>query len=116
MGLSDGPSGKNPTCQYRRHKRRGFDPWIRKVPWRRAWQPTPVFFPGESYITSSRLIYFITGDLYLLTPFPIFPNPSPLPEATAALFSVSVYFFFLFLIPDTSKIKWYLSFSVKHFT
>ena len=25
-----------------------FDPWIRKIPWRRAWQPTPVFFPGES--------------------------------------------------------------------
>ena len=28
--------------------RRGFNPWIRKVPWWRAWQPTPVFLPGES--------------------------------------------------------------------
>ena len=26
-----------------------FDPWVRKIPWRRAWQPTPVFFPGESH-------------------------------------------------------------------
>ena len=26
----------------------GFDPWVRKIPWRRAWQPTPVFLPGES--------------------------------------------------------------------
>ena len=26
----------------------GFDPWVRKISWRRAWQPTPVFFPGES--------------------------------------------------------------------
>ena len=26
----------------------GFHPWIRKIPWRRAWQPTPVFFPEES--------------------------------------------------------------------
>ena len=26
----------------------GFDPWIGKIPWRRAWQPTPVFLPGES--------------------------------------------------------------------
>ena len=26
-----------------------FDPWVRKVPWRRAWQPTPVFLPGESH-------------------------------------------------------------------
>ena len=24
-----------------------FDPWVRKIPWRRAWQPTPVFLPGE---------------------------------------------------------------------
>ena len=29
--------------------RRGFCPWVRKVPWRRAWQPTPVFLPGESH-------------------------------------------------------------------
>ena len=28
--------------------RPGFDPWVRKIPWRRAWQPTPVFLPGES--------------------------------------------------------------------
>ena len=28
--------------------RRRFDPWVRKIPWRRAWQPTPVFLPGES--------------------------------------------------------------------
>ena len=27
----------------------GFDPWIGKIPWRRAWQPTPVFLPGESH-------------------------------------------------------------------
>ena len=44
------PSGsavKNlPQC--RRHRRCGFDPWVRKILWRRAWQPTPVFLPGES--------------------------------------------------------------------
>ena len=42
-----GASGKEPTCQCRRHKRHEFDPWVRKIPWRRAWQPTPVFLPGE---------------------------------------------------------------------
>ena len=26
-----------------------FDPWIRKILWRRAWQPTPVFLPGGSH-------------------------------------------------------------------
>ena len=29
------------------HKRLGFDSWVRKIPWRRAWQPTPVFLPGK---------------------------------------------------------------------
>ena len=29
--------------------RRRFDPWIGKIPWRRAWQATPVFLPGESH-------------------------------------------------------------------
>ena len=28
---------------------RGFDLWVRKVLWRRAWHPTPVFWPGESH-------------------------------------------------------------------
>ena len=29
-------------------KRCGLNPWIRKISWRRVWQPTPVFLPGES--------------------------------------------------------------------
>ena len=41
--------GKEPSCQCRRHKRCRFDPWVRKSPWRRAWQPTPVFLPTESH-------------------------------------------------------------------
>jgi len=28
-------------------RRPGFAPWVRKIPWRREWQPTPVFLPGE---------------------------------------------------------------------
>ena len=36
--------GKESACQ---SWRRGFDPWVGKIPWRRAWQPTPVFLPGE---------------------------------------------------------------------
>ena len=30
------------------HRGHRFDPWFRKSPWKRAWQPTPVFSPGES--------------------------------------------------------------------
>ena len=33
-------------CHHRKHR---FDPWIEKIPWRRAWQPTPVFLLGESH-------------------------------------------------------------------
>ena len=40
---------KKPTCQFRRHKRHGFDPWVGKIPWRRAQQLTPVFLPGDSH-------------------------------------------------------------------
>ena len=42
-------SGKEPFCQCRRHKRQGFDPWVRKIPRRRKWQPAPVFLPGVSH-------------------------------------------------------------------
>ena len=31
----------------KRFNRSRFDPWVRKIPWRRKWQPTPVFLPGE---------------------------------------------------------------------
>ena len=46
-GFPGGTGGKEPTCQCRRRKRCRFDPWVGKIPWRRDWQPTPVFLPGE---------------------------------------------------------------------
>ena len=42
VGFPDGASGKELTSQCRRCKRHGLDPWIRKIPWRRAWQPTSI--------------------------------------------------------------------------
>ena len=47
-GFLGGSSGKELTCQ-NRHRRRRFDPWVGKIPWRRAWQPPPVFLLGESH-------------------------------------------------------------------
>ena len=47
-GFPGGARGKESTFQSRRHKRYGFDPWVRKIPWKKKWQPTPVFLPGES--------------------------------------------------------------------
>ena len=43
-GLPGGSGHKESACQCRRP---GLDPWVGKIPWRRKWQPTPVFLPGE---------------------------------------------------------------------
>ena len=40
-------SAKESACQYRKCKGHGFNSWVRKIPWSRKWQPTPVFLPGE---------------------------------------------------------------------
>ena len=48
-GFSSGASGKGPASQCRRVKRHGFDPWVGKIAWKRAWQSTPVYLPGESH-------------------------------------------------------------------
>ena len=44
-GLPKALSSKESACQCRRFR---FDPWVGKIPWRRAWQPIPVLWPGES--------------------------------------------------------------------
>ena len=44
-GLPRWLNGKEPTRQC---KRCGLDPWVGKIPWKREWQPTPVFLPGKS--------------------------------------------------------------------
>ena len=47
MGFPGGTRAKEPTCQCKRHKRLRFDLWVRKIPWRRKWQPTPAFLPEK---------------------------------------------------------------------
>ena len=49
LGLPWWPTGKELSSQCRRRKSCGFDPWVRKIPWRRAWRSTPVFLPGGSH-------------------------------------------------------------------
>ena len=36
-------------CQSSRPRRHRFDPWVGEIPWKRVWQPTLVFLPGESH-------------------------------------------------------------------
>ena len=49
IGLSRWLSGKELAYQYRRCKRHGFYPWVRKIPWRRKQQHTSVFLTGKSH-------------------------------------------------------------------
>ena len=45
--IPGGASGKEPACQCRRCEGPVFSSWVRKITWRRVWQPTPVFLSGE---------------------------------------------------------------------
>ena len=56
-----GSTGKEPTCQCRRPKRCVFDPWVRKIPWRRAWQHIPVILAGKSHGQRSLVGYSLQG-------------------------------------------------------
>ena len=47
LGLRRCPRGSELICK--RHGRCSFDPWVRKIPWRRKWQPTAVLLPRESH-------------------------------------------------------------------
>ena len=58
MDLPSSSVGKESTCQCRRPR---FDPWVRKISWKRKWQPTPVFLPGKSHGLRSLLGYSPRG-------------------------------------------------------
>ena len=48
-GFPGDASGKELAYQCRRLNNFGFDTWVGKIPWRRAWQPTPIFLPEKSH-------------------------------------------------------------------
>ena len=58
MGLPWWLRGTESACW---HRRRGFDPWVGKSPWRRKWQSTPVFLPEESRGRRSLVGYHLRG-------------------------------------------------------
>ena len=58
MGCPSWLSSKEPTCQCRRH---GFNLWVRKISWRRKWQPTLVCLPGKSHGQRSLVAYSLWG-------------------------------------------------------
>ena len=96
---------KKPACQCRRHRKHGFYPWVGKIPWRRAWPPTPVFLPGESHGSSSHggawwaTVHRVTQSrtqlkglsknactFYLITRTPVILDQAPLHDFILAYF------------------------------
>ena len=51
---SDGSDGKDSACNA---KDPGFHHWVRKIPWKREWLPTPVFLPGECHGQRTLAVY-----------------------------------------------------------
>ena len=62
LDFPDGPDSKSICLQGGRPR---FDPWVGKIPWRRKWQPTPVFLPGESHGRRSQVDYSPWGHKHI---------------------------------------------------
>jgi len=60
---------KTPAANAGRHERQGFDPWIRKTPWRRAWQSTTVFLPENPMDRGSWKASFKLKNIFTVYPF-----------------------------------------------
>ena len=62
-------------------RRPGFNPWVRKIPWRREWQPTPVFLPRKSHGQKSLAGYSLWGhkelDMTEWLTLSLSPHPGP---------------------------------------
>ena len=70
-----GTSGSESTCQCSRLKRIRFNLCIRKIPWRRKWQPSPVFLPlspwmgetdGLQFMVSQRVSHWVTEHTHVI--------------------------------------------------
>ena len=81
-----GLSGTEPACQWRRCR---FNPWVRKIPWRRKCQPTPVLLPGKPHGPRSLAGY---------SPWCRLPSMGSPTVRHIWVTALSGLFFFLFLV------------------
>ena len=84
---------KNLPAKAGRLKGHGFNPWVRKIPWRRKWQPIPVFLSGKSHGQRSLAGYIhgVTKSWTRLNNYTFFLL-GKVPRATPSLLNL---FFFL---------------------
>ena len=104
-----------------RWRRLRFDPWVRKMPWRREWLPTPVFLPGEFHGQRSLIGYIIHGvarsRTQLSNEHTYTPSANNFSPKVSTWFSSKRNSFFYFLIRNTLPSCWVaveLSFTTKN--
>ena len=96
-GLSRWLTGKEAFCRCRRC---GFNPQIGKIPWRRRWQPTPVFLPGKSQGQRSLVGYshgVIKSQTWLSMHTPISLHPTGSDSGEPSSYTVSTFLLWLHL-------------------
>ena len=87
MGLPRRLTDKESACRCRRC---GFSPWVRTIPWRRAWQPTLVFLPGKSHRQRSLASY--SPQSHKESDMAEQLSMHPWPRGRPCLLSLSIYF------------------------
>ena len=60
LSMQGFPSGKGSACDSPETQEMQIQSWARKIPWRRKWQPTPVFLPGKIPQTEEAGIVLLT--------------------------------------------------------
>ena len=96
VGLLRWLRGKESGCQCRRHCRLGLDPWVRKIPWSRKWQPTPVFC-WENPIPTHTHTHTVAPNSCLTTPT-VSSLPQPASGTSNSLNMVIIFSLFCFTL------------------
>ena len=102
MGLPWWLSSTESACKCRRCR---FNPWVRKIPWRRRWQPTVVFLPGKSHGQRSRAGYSPWGCKKLDTTTKARYTDSFVSFLTSIFVTIAKYFIGIFVHLKLLKIS-----------
>ena len=120
-GFPGGSVSKESACQYRRHKRCGFDPWVGKIPWKRKWQSTPIFLPRKFHGQRSLAGYspvsvMPSNHLILCHPLlflpSIFPSIRVFPNESALHIKWQKYWSFSFSISPSNEYWGLISYKI----
>ena len=86
-------------CLQCRRYRCGFSAWVGKIPWRRAWQPTPVFLPGESHDRGAwrAIVHRVAKSRTGLSESSFF-DPKKYCSLKIPFLHLIIFFFFFFLL------------------